>query len=392
MNDTMRRRSHRSRFKVKQVHGTVSKSSSRIAQSGSQAHSFFVGDEKYTLFSEDNLPPVVDGDIVSFDFEVRHLKNKYRSEYFSVVAETLTVAAPSELGGEVAGHVYILSNVSMPGLLKVGFTTGPVTKRVLELSGVTSVPTAFKVEWSCAVVGNARAVEQRAHANLARVRSGKEFFRCELSDAQDAVTRSYAELYPEQALAMDEAFKARAQGELARRAALAEQKAQMEAQAIADAARATFENTREGQWQKYGSVVVELIAWRSQPNTNRPGFIGKLLGEKAEDYIELSVVAGQRGDSVEWYMKASGRIDERSVHDTHNCATQSEAMEQMHNAVIKFGSINKRLTITVPNQLIENPPALPEIIGNTRYSLPVPSLDGLVIRPAEVKPRRSRWS
>ena len=65
--------------------------------------------------------------------------------------------AHSLIQNEVEGHVYILSNASMPSLLKVGFTTGKVTKRASELSDMTSVPTAFKVEWSHPVTGNACA-------------------------------------------------------------------------------------------------------------------------------------------------------------------------------------------------------------------------------------------
>ena len=57
-----------------------------------------------------------------------------------------------QCGGEmfqtrgVAGYLYILSNPSMPGLLKIGLTTRPVLDRVEELNAATGVPTAFKIE------------------------------------------------------------------------------------------------------------------------------------------------------------------------------------------------------------------------------------------------------
>ena len=145
-------------LKVKKAQGTVTKYSVRVIQSDRLAHSFFLSQEKFTLFPDNELLPIIDGDIVNFDYEIRHLrKSKYRSKYFSVIPDSLIVAAPTEIQSEVEGHVYILSNASMPSLLKVGFTTGKVTKRASELSDMTSVPTAFKIEWSHPVTGNARA-------------------------------------------------------------------------------------------------------------------------------------------------------------------------------------------------------------------------------------------
>ncbi len=44
------------------------------------------------------------------------------------------------------GYVYILSNVSMPGIVKIGKTTRPVGVRANELYQ-TGVPTPFKVEY-----------------------------------------------------------------------------------------------------------------------------------------------------------------------------------------------------------------------------------------------------
>ena len=44
------------------------------------------------------------------------------------------------------GFVYILSNASMPGLLKIGYTTRTVQQRVQELNRPTAVPTPFEIE------------------------------------------------------------------------------------------------------------------------------------------------------------------------------------------------------------------------------------------------------
>lgn len=43
------------------------------------------------------------------------------------------------------GYVYILSNPSMPGLLKIGMTRFDPTRRVQELSSATGVPTQFQL-------------------------------------------------------------------------------------------------------------------------------------------------------------------------------------------------------------------------------------------------------
>lgn len=381
-------RSRTSRFKVKHAEGMASRCSSRVAKSGKHAHSFHIGQEVFSIFSEDDLSPVIDGDIVRFEYEVRHLRSGYRREYFSILSDTLVISAPIELSAACGGHVYVLSNPSMPGLMKVGFTTDTVVKRAEILSGVTSIPTSFQIEWSCPVLGNARAVEKRAHAHLAHARTGKEFFRVSLGEAKAAVIRSFAELYPEQAMAMDAAFKFRAESEMQRRQALAELQARKEAERAAEKEQAAFDLTREGQWRKNGSIVVVLAEWRTQPVIRPPSFIAKLLGGEAEDYVEVKMIAGQRGDVIEWQVSAIGRLREKSVHDTHTFATETEAFDQVAKATRTFAQVNKRVSILVPNRLIENPPKLPERIGNTTYILPVSRLDGLTIRPTTVRSRR----
>lgn len=45
----------------------------------------------------------------------------------------------------IKGYVYILTNESMPGLIKVGFTCRSIEDRVKELDG-TNLPTPFQIE------------------------------------------------------------------------------------------------------------------------------------------------------------------------------------------------------------------------------------------------------
>ena len=48
-------------------------------------------------------------------------------------------------------YIYLLSNASMPGILKVGRTTQDPRKRAEELSGSTGVPTPFSVAYALEV-------------------------------------------------------------------------------------------------------------------------------------------------------------------------------------------------------------------------------------------------
>jgi hypothetical protein len=77
------------------------------------------------------------------------------------------------------GVVYVLTNASMPGLVKIGFTMLTAEARARELSSHTGVPTPFKVAWATERIPNPQAVERRVHDRLVSLRtnSGREFFR-----------------------------------------------------------------------------------------------------------------------------------------------------------------------------------------------------------------------
>ena len=84
------------------------------------------------------------------------------------------IAAIAPLGG----CVYVLSNPSIPGLVKIGKTHRQVDSRVAELNSSTGVPAPFQVE-AYFFCGDPDASENAAHMSLAACRvEGKEFFRC----------------------------------------------------------------------------------------------------------------------------------------------------------------------------------------------------------------------
>lgn len=81
----------------------------------------------------------------------------------------------------VKGWVYIITNMAMPDLVKVGFSMKDPVLRASEL-GHTGNPHPYEVRYEC-LVFSPRDVEQRAHSRLSRFREGKEWFRCDLDVA-----------------------------------------------------------------------------------------------------------------------------------------------------------------------------------------------------------------
>lgn len=81
------------------------------------------------------------------------------------------------------GHVYALTNASMPGLVKVGMTTRAPGERAAELSASTGVPTPFAVVFDIAV-NDVFEAENAVHDRLTmmgyRLTGDREFFNAPL--------------------------------------------------------------------------------------------------------------------------------------------------------------------------------------------------------------------
>ena len=86
-----------------------------------------------------------------------------------------------------AGEVYILSNPSMPGLLKIGRTCKSCKERAISLY-TTGVPDPFHIEYYTAV-DNAVTTERELHDILKdfRHRREREFFRISLTNAMKLI-------------------------------------------------------------------------------------------------------------------------------------------------------------------------------------------------------------
>ena len=81
------------------------------------------------------------------------------------------------------GYIYALINYSMPGLIKVGFTTRSAEERATELSAATSVPTPFVVAYDILVpdgAGGERRIHERLEEQGYRVSDDREFFNAPL--------------------------------------------------------------------------------------------------------------------------------------------------------------------------------------------------------------------
>ena len=91
---------------------------------------------------------------------------------------------------ERSGYVYVLTNASMPGMVKVGFTSRSAGVRANELSGATGVPTPFKIVFQ-ARAKDALTLEKAVHRRLrsVRVKQNREFFRCSSRKARKEIVK-----------------------------------------------------------------------------------------------------------------------------------------------------------------------------------------------------------
>lgn len=103
------------------------------------------------------------------------------------------------------GFVYVLRNLEMPDIYKVGMTTRSPHARAAELSSATGVPVIFDVVYY-AEVADPMAQEKRVHEALAeyRVNHGREFFKADLytiiqaiKDPASAFTNDEPPIYSE---------------------------------------------------------------------------------------------------------------------------------------------------------------------------------------------------
>jgi hypothetical protein len=90
--------------------------------------------------------------------------------------------------GEGDTYVYILSNTSIPGQFKIGYTTETPEQRAKQLSSGTNTPTSFQVEWYFKCF-RGDLLEQEVHQHLHEYRTSdnREFFRVSFDYAKQVI-------------------------------------------------------------------------------------------------------------------------------------------------------------------------------------------------------------
>ena len=190
--------------------GFVEEASTRRADFGSFAHSFWIAGKKFTFFLNDPLHPLFAGDFVRFKYLFKPMKVDATCR--GAVAQISTLSISRGISSSaICGLIYILSNPAMPDLIKIGFTVRDAQSRARELSRATGVPTAFSVEWELPIRGDPSLVEKLVHARLAEALIGKEFFAISLDEAKSACLAAYAEAYPDSSGNQERTKKTRAQ-------------------------------------------------------------------------------------------------------------------------------------------------------------------------------------
>ena len=91
--------------------------------------------------------------------------------------------------GEGDQWVYILSNPTLPNLLKIGYTKLDPDTRAAQISRATGVPLPYKVEWAFKCF-NGEQLEGETHRALKkyRVNQNREFFQISIEEAKKKVT------------------------------------------------------------------------------------------------------------------------------------------------------------------------------------------------------------
>ena len=95
------------------------------------------------------------------------------------------------------GFIYVASNESMEGLLKIGRSKNHPDQRMQELAG-TGVPTPFHLAY-IALVEDHEAAELQLHQlfNESRVSQNREFFKLDVHEALPKIREALNPLYEE---------------------------------------------------------------------------------------------------------------------------------------------------------------------------------------------------
>ena len=141
-----------------------------------EAQEFLSCEEDFTALGNENavfytLTPIEDG----WD-EVKYYTARKKNMY-------------ANRDGDFDSWVYILSNPTLPGYLKIGYTKNTPEQRAKQISNATGVALPYKVEWAFHCF-NGEQLEGEVHRYLSsyRVNDHREFFQIPLEEAQKAIS------------------------------------------------------------------------------------------------------------------------------------------------------------------------------------------------------------
>lgn len=87
---------------------------------------------------------------------------------------------------EQSGYIYILSNDSLSGMVKIGRTSRDPETRAKELSSATGIPTPFVLEYKHYFIDCVKAealIHKYLEINNKKISDNREFFKISLEDA-----------------------------------------------------------------------------------------------------------------------------------------------------------------------------------------------------------------
>ena len=87
-------------------------------------------------------------------------------------------------------YVYVLTNPTIPGMVKIGYTKNAPSKRVKQINASTGVAQDFEVAWAFGCY-NGIELEQEVHryCESFRVNNKREFFRMTVDEAKAVIER-----------------------------------------------------------------------------------------------------------------------------------------------------------------------------------------------------------
>ena len=93
--------------------------------------------------------------------------------------------------GEGKEIIYVMSNPSLQGMIKIGYTGKEIEVRRGILSKATGVPTPFKVEYIYRLQGRGMELEREIHSYLKefRLNNEREFFEIDIKQAIEAIQK-----------------------------------------------------------------------------------------------------------------------------------------------------------------------------------------------------------